>query len=148
MSKEQKPGFLSGVKNEYDKLRDDFANRKTVKNFLKFEEAQKNPAIIDWDNYTPVVPTFTGTKVFEDYPLEEIAAYIDWQPFFIAWEMHGKFPALLTDSVIGKEATKLYNDAKKLLQQIIDEKWLSAKGVIGFWPARTEQHQFLIPLDL
>jgi 5-methyltetrahydrofolate--homocysteine methyltransferase len=135
LSKEQKADFLSGIKGEYDKLRDDFANKKTVKNYLRFEEAQKNTAVINWDNFTPVVPTFTGTKTFTTYDLKEIAEYIDWQPFFIAWEMHGKFPAILTDSVIGKEATALYNDAQKLLQQIIDEKWLNAKAAIGFWPA-------------
>jgi 5-methyltetrahydrofolate--homocysteine methyltransferase len=135
LSKEQKPEFLSGIKAEYDKLRDDFANKKTVKNYLRFEEAQKNTAVIDWDHFIPVAPTFTGTKTFNGFDLKEIAEYIDWQPFFIAWEMHGKFPAILTDSVIGKEATKLYNDAKQLLQQIIDEKWLNARGAVGFWPA-------------
>ncbi|MBP6432979.1 MAG: methionine synthase, partial [Ferruginibacter sp.] len=100
-----------------------------------FSDAQKNGAAIDWQNYTPVAPTFTGTKILDNFSLAEIAEYIDWQPFFIAWEMHGKFPAILTDSVIGTEATKLYNDAKKLLQQVIDEKWLAAKGVVGFWEA-------------
>ena len=135
LSKEQKPDFLNGIKNEYHKLKEDFANRKTVKNYLPFAEAQQNGAAIDWDNFTPVTPTFTGTKKFENYDLAEIAGYIDWQPFFIAWEMHGKFPALLTDEVIGKAATSLYSDAKKILQKIIEEKWLTARGVIGFWPA-------------
>ncbi len=135
LSKEQKPEFLSGIKNEYDKLREDFGNKKSTKQYLTFANAQKNAAKINWDNYTPVTPTFTGTKIFNNYSLEEITAYIDWQPFFIAWEMHGKFPAILTDSIIGVEATKLYNDAKKLLQQIIEEKWLNARGAIGFWPA-------------
>ena len=135
LSKEQKPDFLNGIKNEYHKLKEDFANRKTVKNYLPFAEAQQNGTAIDWDNFTPVTPTFTGTKKFENYDLAEIAEYIDWQPFFIAWEMHGKFPALLTDEVIGKAATNLYNDAKKILQKIIEEKWLTARGVIGFWPA-------------
>ena len=102
---------------------------------MPFAEAQKNGAVIDWDNFTPVTPSFTGTKVFENYDLAEIAEYIDWQPFFIAWEMHGKFPALLTDEIIGKAATNLYKDAKKLLQQIINEKWFTARGVIGFWKA-------------
>ena len=135
LNKEQKPDFLKGIKNEYHKLKEDFANRKTVKNYLPFAVAQQNGAVVDWDNFTPVTPAFTGTKVFKNYDLAEIAGYIDWQPFFIAWEMHGKFPALLTDEIIGKEATKLYNDAKKLLQQIINEKWLIARGVIGFWEA-------------
>ncbi len=135
LSKEQKPAFLNGIKKEYDKLREDFGNKKSTKQYLSFSDAQKNTAKINWDNYIPIAPTFTGTKILNNYSLQEIAAYIDWQPFFIAWEMHGKFPAILTDKVIGVEATKLYNDAKKLLQQIIDEKWLTAKGVIGFWEA-------------
>ena len=135
LSKEQKSAFLQNLKAEYDQLVVDFGNKKSTKQYLRFEEAQKNGAVIDWANYKPVAPTFTGTKILDNYPLAEIAEYIDWQPFFIAWEMHGKFPAILTDSVIGTEATKLYNDAKKLLQQIIDEKWLTAKGVAGFWPA-------------
>jgi len=135
LSKEQKPDFLSGIKKEYDKLVVDFGNKKSTKQYLSFAEAQKNGAAISWDSFTPVAPTFTGTKIFNNYDLKEVAAYIDWQPFFIAWEMHGKFPAILTDSIIGVEATKLYNDAKKLLQQIVDEKWLNARGAIGFWPA-------------
>ena len=135
LSKEQKPLFLEGIKNEYNKLKEDFANKKTAKIYLPFVSTQQNGAKINWDDFTPVTPTFTGNKVFENYNLEEIAGYIDWQPFFIAWEMHGKFPEILSDKVIGEEATKLYNDAKKLLQQIINEKWLSARAVIGFWPA-------------
>ena len=135
LSKEQKPEFLEGIRKEYEKLKEDFANRKSAKQYLKFEEAQANGAVIDWNNFTPVAPSFTGTKIFNNYSLAEIAEYIDWQPFFIAWEMHGKFPAILTDSVIGKEATVLYNDAKKVLQQIIAEKWLNARGAIGFWLA-------------
>ena len=135
LSKEQKPAFLQNIKAEYDKLAADFGNKKSTKQYLKFEDAQKNGALINWSNFKPVAPAFTGTKILDNYSLAEIAGYIDWQPFFIAWEMHGKFPAILTDSVIGVEATKLYNDAKKLLQQIINEKWLSAKGTIGFWEA-------------
>ncbi len=135
LSKEQKPGFLSGIKKEYDQLKEDFGNRKSTKQLLPLAAAQKNVAAIDWTNFQPVQPGFTGTKVFDNYSLEEIAAYIDWQPFFIAWEMHGKFPQILSDEIIGKEATKLYNDAKKILQQIINEKWLTAKGTVGFWEA-------------
>ena len=138
LSSEQKPAFLKNIGNEYAKLKEDFANKKTAKQYLTFAEAQKNKAKIDWDNFTPVTPDFTGTKTFENYPLSEIAEYIDWNPFFIAWEMHGKFPQLLTDEKIGKEATKLYNDARTLLKKIIDEKWLTAKGVIGFWEATSD----------
>ena len=138
LSSEQKPAFLKIISNEYAKLKEDFANKKTAKQYLTFAEAQKNKTKIDWDNFTPVKPAFAGTKDFDNYPLSEIAAYIDWNPFFIAWEMHGKFPQLLTDEKIGKEATKLYDDANVLLKQIINEKWLSAKGAIGFWEASSD----------
>lgn len=135
LNPEQKPAFLQNIKAEYDKLKEDFANKKSTKQYLRFEEAQMNGAVINWQAFQPVTPSFTGTKIFDDYSLAEIAEYIDWQPFFIAWEMHGKFPQILTDQVIGTEATKLFNDAKALLKKIIEEKWLTAKGVIGFWPA-------------
>jgi 5-methyltetrahydrofolate--homocysteine methyltransferase len=139
LSPEQKPGLLTATKTEYTKLAEDFANKKTVKQYLSFAEAQQNKVKIEWDNYTPPVPTFTGTKVFDNFELGELREYIDWQPFFIAWEMHGRFPQILTDSVVGVEATKLYNDANALLDKIVDEKWLSAKGVIGFWEAKATE---------
>lgn len=137
LNKEVKQDFLKGIKAEYIRLKEDFGNKKTVKNYWPFPDAQKNGAPIDWVNFTPVVPTFTGIKAFDDYDLQEIARYIDWQPFFIAWELHGKFPQILTDEKVGVEATKLYNDALALLKQIIDEKWLTAKAVVGFWPANS-----------
>jgi 5-methyltetrahydrofolate--homocysteine methyltransferase len=138
LSKEQKGDFLFSIKSEYDKLKLDFGNKKSGKTLLPFKEAQANQPKIDWTSFTPVKPTFTGIKGFKDYDLSEIAEYIDWQPFFIAWEMHGKFPQILEDKVIGKEATKLYNDARALLQKIIKEKWLTAKGVVGFWEASSD----------
>ena len=137
LSKEQKPDFLQGISKEYAKLKEDFGNKKSAKSYLSFSEAQANKFPIEWKNYTPVTPEFTGTRVFNDHDLNEIQKYIDWQPFFIAWEMHGKFPQILSDSVIGAEATKLFNDAQQLLQKIINEKWLTARGVIGFWPANS-----------
>lgn len=132
---ESKPVFLGDIKTEYEKLKADFGNKKSAKQNLDFIDAQKNAAKINWSNYNVVKPKFTGTKILNNYNLSEIADYIDWQPFFIAWEMHGKFPAILSDSVIGTEATKLYNDAQILLKQIIEENWLTAKGVVGFWKA-------------
>jgi 5-methyltetrahydrofolate--homocysteine methyltransferase len=135
LNKESKPVFLGDIKTEYEKLKADFGNKKSAKQNLDFIDAQKNAAKINWSNYNVVKPKFTGTKILNNYNLSEIADYIDWQPFFIAWEMHGKFPAILSDSVIGTEATKLYNDAQILLKQIIEENWLTAKGVVGFWKA-------------
>ena len=138
LNKEQKPDFLRTIKKEYQKLKDDFASKKTAKQYLPFPEAQRNGVKIDWDQFKPVVPTFTGTRVFDGHDLGEIVPYIDWGPFFIAWELHGKFPQILEDHVVGAEATKLYNDARALLEQIVKEKWLKARGVIGFWPANSD----------
>ncbi|MEP7319028.1 MAG: methionine synthase [Panacibacter sp.] len=137
LNKETKPVFLQSVKEEYVKLKEGFDNKKSTKQYLSFEEAQKNNVKIDWKNYMPPVPAFTGTKVFQDFSLATLREYIDWKPFFIAWEMHGNFPEILSDKVVGKEATKLYNDANALLDKIINEKWLTAKGVVGFWKANT-----------
>jgi len=135
LNKELKTPFLSELKNEYGKLKEDFENKKPVKQYLGYEEATKNKVVIDWNNYTPVKPNFTGIKVFENYDLATLRSFIDWKPFFITWEMHGNFPAILSDEIVGAEATKLYNDANALLDQLIAEQWLSAKGVVGFWEA-------------
>jgi 5-methyltetrahydrofolate--homocysteine methyltransferase len=133
LSKDQKDNFLTDITKEYAQLQVDFGNKKSSKQLLPFEAAQKKTANINWNGFAPVKPNFTETKQFDNYSIAEIATYIDWQPFFIAWEMHGKFPAILTDIVIGTEATKLYEDAQVLLKKIIEENWLSAKGVVGFW---------------
>jgi 5-methyltetrahydrofolate--homocysteine methyltransferase len=138
LNKEQKEDFLGGVKTEYQKLKEDFENKKVVKELLPFAKAQENKTKIDWSNYQPTVPSFTSTKQFDNYGLAEIRKYIDWQPFFIAWELHGKFPAILSDEIVGAEATKLYNDANALLDKIVSEKWLTAKGTIGFWEANSD----------
>lgn len=132
---EQKEGFLTKTKEEYDQLKIDFENKKSTKTYLSFAEAQKNAVKIDWKNYTPIAPAFTGTKIFRSYDLAELRNYIDWKPFFISWELHGNFPEILSDAKVGAEATKLYNDANALLDKIVREKWLSAQGVIGFWEA-------------
>ena len=139
LNKEQKPEFLSGIKEEYVTLKHGFDNKKSVKTYLSYADALKNKVNIDWNAHTTQKPTFTGTKVFENFDLNTLRPYIDWKPFFIAWEMHGNFPEILTDSVVGKEATKLYNDANALIDTIIKEKWLIAKGTIGFWEASSEE---------
>ncbi len=135
LNETQKPGFLFSLSEEYQKLKTDFSNKKSTKQLLSFKEAQANKTKIDWTSFEPVKPAFSGVKIFEDPSLEEIASYIDWQPFFIAWEMHGKFPQILTDEKIGDAATKLYADARRLLKKIISEKWLQPRGTIGIWPA-------------
>lgn len=135
LSKEQKTDFLEGLQVEYAKLKEAFDNKKTVKTYLPYAEALQNKVAVDWEQHITQTPGFTGTRVWEDYDLNSLRPFIDWKPFFIAWEMHGNFPEILTDSVVGKEATKLYNDANALIDKIIAEKWLTAKGTIGFWEA-------------
>lgn len=147
LNKETKGEFLSSVTKEYDQLRTDFGNKKSIKQYLGFEQAQKNKVKINWDEFIPFKPATTGVQSFEDIALEELVPYIDWQPFFIAWEMHGKFPQILEDKVIGSEATKLYNDAQALLKQIIEEKWLQPKAVIGLWPANSDGKDTVIIKD-
>lgn len=135
LSKDQRQNFLNGVAGEYIKLKEQLDNKKTAKQYISYADAAANALNIEWQNSNTLAPTFTETKVFEDFPLAELRSYIDWKPFFIAWEMHGNFPEILSDQIIGKEATKLYNDANALLDQLVAEKWLTAKGVIGFWEA-------------
>jgi 5-methyltetrahydrofolate--homocysteine methyltransferase len=135
LNKENKPDFLSSIKSEYEKLKNDFGNKRSAKVLLPFEQVQQNKFPIDWEKFSPAKPAFTGVKVFEDYDLNEIYEYLDWQPFFIAWEMHGKFPQILSDEKIGAAATKLYEEAQVFLKKVIKEKWLTAKGVVGFWEA-------------
>ncbi|TAM98053.1 MAG: methionine synthase [Chitinophagaceae bacterium] len=142
-----RPAFLEKTKVEYEDVREKFKNKKSAKQYLSFEGARKNKVQIDWTSYTPPKPNFLGIKSFGNYDLNEIAQFIDWGPFFIAWEMHGKFPAILTDKVVGKEATKLYNDATALLHKIITEKWLTAKAAIGIFPANSNGKETVIIKD-
>lgn len=129
--------FIAGVKAEYEQIRTARAGRQSAKEFLSLPAARANKWTTDWAAYAPPKPTFLGVKSFEDYPLDELAAYIDWTPFFQSWQLAGKYPAILEDSVVGVEAKKLYDDAQRLLRQIIDEQWLTARAVIGLFPANS-----------
>ena len=133
LSKE-KDQLLQKTQEEYDGLRQQFLN-KNKKDLIAYSEAVITKEYFDWKNYKPVQPAVNGVKVLKGFDLATIARYIDWGPFFIAWEMPGHFPEVLSDKIFGTEATRLYNDAQKLLKQIIDENWFTADGVIGFWPA-------------
>jgi 5-methyltetrahydrofolate--homocysteine methyltransferase len=147
LNKEQKTPFLQQTQDEYLKLKEGFDNKKSIKQYLPYTEALSNKVAINWNEFEPVVPQFTGTKVFTEYDLAELRPFIDWKPFFIAWEMHGNFPEILTDVVVGKEATKLYQDANALLDKIIAEKWLTARGSVGFWPAYANGDDVLVEAE-
>ena len=137
LSNENKEPFLAQTKTEYEKLRQQFLAKGSQKLLIDYEEAVVTKERFDWKSYQPTKPALDEVKVFNNYDLAAIAGYIDWGPFFIAWEMPGRFPEVLSDKIFGAEATRLYEDAKKLLHQIIGEGWFVAKGVIGFWPATT-----------
>ncbi|WP_370298935.1 methionine synthase [Roseivirga thermotolerans] len=137
ISKETYPSIYSRVKTEYARLRDDHANRKQVKNYIPYEEAQANRLQIDWSAKKFVQPKFIGNKTFNDYSLEEIAQYIDWTPFFSTWMLKGKFPRILEDKVVGKEARKLYDDAQEMIRKVIANDLLFANAVVGLYPANS-----------
>ena len=133
---ETKVVYAKTVRDEYDKLREGYLNRSRDKNYLSIEDARKNKLKLDWDNFQPVKPNFIGSKTVA-VELSELVDFIDWTPFFSSWELYGKYPAILTDEVVGEQATSLFADAQKMLQQIVSEKWLTAKGILGIFPANT-----------
>jgi 5-methyltetrahydrofolate--homocysteine methyltransferase len=135
LNPESKPAYVTEIKARQERQRIEFADRKGARKMLTLAEARARHQPTDWATVDIPKPEFTGTKVFDPVPLEEIAAYIDWGPFFSAWELHGRFPDILTDAVVGEEATKLYKEAQTMLARIIAEKRYTAKAVIGFWPA-------------
>jgi 5-methyltetrahydrofolate--homocysteine methyltransferase len=137
LSPEQKPGFLAEVAEKQNKAREDFAARRVQRKLLTLEEARKRRATYDWAQVDIPRPAFLGTKVFDEVPLSEVVPFIDWGPFFNAWELYGAFPRILEDAVVGVEARKLYEDARALLKRIVEEKRFTARAVLGFWPCNS-----------
>jgi 5-methyltetrahydrofolate--homocysteine methyltransferase len=135
ISEELRHDFMANINIEYERVREQNKNAHSQNKFISIEEARANKFSIDWNNSEIKKPAFIGNKVIDNYSLQEIAEYIDWTPFFISWEMKGSYPKILKDPTRGEEASKLFADAQKMLQQIIDEKWLTAKAVIGIYPA-------------
>lgn len=130
-----KKEYSKSLREEYDKLREGYLNRSRDKDFLSIEDARRNKLQLDWDAYTPVTPKFTGVATIEPHP-SELVDFIDWTPFFQTWDLHGKYPAILNDEVVGEQAKVLFADAQKMLTQMIDENWLEAKGIYGVFPAQ------------
>jgi 5-methyltetrahydrofolate--homocysteine methyltransferase len=134
LSKELRTGYIAQLQSEYQALRDSHAARSVDKKMLSLQAARENRTPIDWIAYVPPKPAFTGVRTVEP-ALEELIPFIDWSPFFHTWELRGRYPAILSDPEMGKHATELFNDAQKLLQRIVKEKSIQARGVYGFWPA-------------
>ncbi|MFZ2900495.1 MAG: methionine synthase [Saprospiraceae bacterium] len=129
--------LIQNVRQEYEQIRIQRQNRQSSKEYLGLKQARSNRYGLDWSGYVPPRPAKTGIQAFEAYSLEELADYIDWTPFFSSWQLKGKYPEILDDEVVGQEARHLLNDAKSMLRRIIDEKWLEARAVIGFFPANS-----------
>ena len=128
--------YTQEIRAEYDTLREGYLNRSRDKNFLTIEQARANKFQLDWSKYTPSIPNFIGTKTVE-VDIADLVNYIDWTPFFNSWELYGKYPAILSDEVVGEQATSLFADAQKMLTQLIDKNWLTAKGILGIFPANS-----------
>jgi len=136
LNSETKEKYTQDIRTEYDALREGYLNRSRDKNFLTIEQARVNKLKLDWNTYTPKKPNFIGTKTV-DVAIADLVDYIDWTPFFNSWELYGKYPAILTDEVVGEQAMSLFADAQKMLHQLIQENWLTAKGILGIFPANT-----------
>ena len=132
-----KSNFIIDTKAEYGRVREQRKNRKSSKKYLTIAQARANKLQLDWENYQAPKPKLVGRRVFKNYDLEELREYIDWTPFFSSWQLAGKFPAILEDEIVGKEATKLYNDAQEMLDKIIAEEWLTANAIVGIYAANT-----------
>ncbi len=147
LNPENKIKFVADIKAEYEVMRVRHQGKQIAKDYLSIEDARKNKLQLDFTNYTPPKPSFLGTKVFEEYDLAELRKYIDWTPFFSTWELHGKYPNILEDKIVGEEAKKLLADANALLDKIIAEKWLTAKAVVGFFEANSNEDDIIISLS-
>jgi 5-methyltetrahydrofolate--homocysteine methyltransferase len=129
--------YTTRIKADYAAKREQHKGRRSRESVLTLSDARRNRPVIDWRGYTPPRPRFLGCRAFPDYPLDDLVERIDWTPFFQTWELRGRFPAILDDALVGEHARQLYEDALAMLERVIEEKWLTARGVIGFFPANT-----------
>jgi 5-methyltetrahydrofolate--homocysteine methyltransferase len=137
MSHDGREKYIGETRTEYARIATTHARAQEDKQRLSLADARANALKLDWSNYAPPAPTFLGTRSFEDYPIEDLVDAIDWSPFFSTWELTGKYPAILTDNVVGEAASALFGDAQKMLREIVEKRWFKASAVIGFWPANS-----------
>ena len=136
LSDERGPAFLQDLRTDYDRVREQHANKAQAK-LVSLAEARANRTPIDWAACTPPAPKFIGRRVFKSYDLAELEACIDWGPFFQTWDLAGPYPKILEDEVVGDAARKVFADGRAMLKKIVEGRWLTANGVMGFWPANT-----------
>jgi len=144
LSKTARTEFAAGVRREYAEVARNHAARTGPARRLSLSDARANKMKFDWASYTPPVPTFMGLRNYGPYDLAELARYIDWTPFFRTWELVGQFPSILEDDKVGAAARGLYADAQTMLAKIVEENWLTAKAVVGFWPANSDSDDIVL----
>ncbi|MBB3182587.1 5-methyltetrahydrofolate--homocysteine methyltransferase [Halomonas fontilapidosi] len=132
-----KPAYVDEIRSEYETVRERNAKRRPKAADLSYAEARQRKPAMDWEGYTPPRPAITGLEVFDNYDIEELVERIDWTPFFMSWQLAGKYPRILEDAKVGEAARHLFDDAQAMLRKLIDEKRIQARGVIGLWPANS-----------
>lgn len=137
LSETEKGPFIQAIRSDYQKVRETHIANEARKQRITLKMARDNKFKIDWASYKPTKPSFFGPRAFPDFDLASLVAYIDWTPFFQTWELSGRYPQILSDNKVGAEAKKLFDDAQALLKRIVAEKWITASGVVGFWPANS-----------
>jgi 5-methyltetrahydrofolate--homocysteine methyltransferase len=137
VTKDTRAGYVANIKAEHERRREQHRNKSVKSPQLTLADARLKKLKLDWSAYSPPVPGFLGVRSFQNYPLAELVPYIDWMPFFNAWEFAGKFPDILRDAVVGEAASNLFADAQKMLDTLVRERWLEARAVVGFFPANT-----------
>jgi 5-methyltetrahydrofolate--homocysteine methyltransferase len=147
LSPGEKERLQQETRDEYIRIREQFARGREAKARTSIKDARANPFKIDWAGYAPPKPTFIGTRTFAPYDLEELARYIDWTPYFASWELVGRYPQILTDDVVGEAATSLFNDTQPILERILKQKLFEARGVVGFWPANSDGDDIVLYTD-
>jgi 5-methyltetrahydrofolate--homocysteine methyltransferase len=140
---DQAAAYIDELNADYNKVRLQHANKKQTP-LWPITKARANKTPIDWTGYQPTPPKFIGRRVFKNFDLTELAKYIDWGPFFQTWDLAGPFPAILKDEIVGTEAVRVFADGKRMLQRLIEGRWLTASGVVGFWPANTERDDDIV----
>ena len=135
ISEDRKESFAADIRADYADVRENFERGDDSDRLIDLADARANRVPVDWAETSPPEPALQGTKIFDDYPLDAVVERIDWTPFFHAWELRGAYPRILDDKVVGEAARSLFADGEKMLRRMLDEKRISAKGVIGFWPA-------------
>jgi 5-methyltetrahydrofolate--homocysteine methyltransferase len=147
LTQSQRASFVANNNSEHERRREQHANKRVKSPELSLAQARANRRKIDWTEYKPMRPALLGVHAFEDYPLNDLLGYVDWMPFFNAWEFAGKFPDILTDPVVGDAASNLYADARKMLKQLIAERWLTARAVVGYFPANAVEDDVEVYAD-